>query len=155
GELSDRADLDGCVDQQVLGGLAFLERNLRSGSEVRGALRVERPRYTGERLREVIANAVVHRHYGIAGPIQVRVFTDRIEVTSPGAPPNGVTPEAMRVGVSVRRNQFLMQRLTELGLVDAVGRGVVLLYDEAAELGLPEPRITVQDAWTTVTLHLA
>ncbi len=154
GELRDRADFDGRVDQQIKGGLAFLERTIPMASEVRGVTRIERPRYSSERLREVIANAVAHRHYGIAGPIQVRVFSDRIEVTSPGAPSNGVTPEAMRLGVSVRRNQFLMQRLTELGLVDAVGRGVVLLYDEAAELGLPEPRVTVQDTWTTVTLYL-
>ncbi len=154
GELRDRADLDGRVDQLISEGLSFLERALPSASEVRGVRRVEGPRYRSERLREVIANAVAHRHYGIAGPIQVRVFADRIEVTSPGAPPNGVTPQAMRIGVSVRRNQFLMQRLNELGLVDAVGRGVVLLYDEAAELGLREPLVTVHDAWTTVTLFL-
>ncbi|HEY5194229.1 MAG TPA: ATP-binding protein [Solirubrobacteraceae bacterium] len=154
GELRDRADFDGRVDEQIMHGLAFLERTIPMVSNVRGALRVDRPRYSNERLREVIANAVAHRHYGIAGPIQLRVFADRIEVTSPGAPPNGVTPEAMRFGVSVRRNQFLMQRLTELGLVDAVGRGVVLLYDEAAELGLPEPHVAVQATWTTVTLHL-
>jgi ATP-dependent DNA helicase RecG len=153
-ELRDRADLDGRVDQQIVDGLAFLERTVPNASDVHGALRVENPRYSTERLREVIANAVAHRHYGIAGPIQVRVFTDRIEITNPGAPPNGVTPQSMRVGVSVRRNQFLMQRLTELGLVDAVGRGVVLLYDEAAALGLPEPLVTVQDTWTTVTLYL-
>jgi ATP-dependent DNA helicase RecG len=155
GELRDRADLDGRVDQQILGGLAFLERTVPNASDVRGALRIENPRYSSERLREVIANAVAHRHYGITGPVLVRVFTDRIEVASPGAPPNGVTPHGMRAGVSVRRNQFVMQRLTELRIVDAIGRGVALLYDEAAALGLPEPLVTVQDTWTTVTLYLA
>jgi ATP-dependent DNA helicase RecG len=154
GELRDRAELDGRIDRQIVDGLAFLERALPRSSDVRGARRVEHPRYRGERLREMIANAVAHRHYGIAGPIQVRVFSNRIEVTSPGAPPNGVTPQAMRVGVSVRRNQFVVQRLSELGLVDAVGRGVVLLYDEAASLGLPEPSVQVRDNWTTITLFL-
>jgi predicted HTH transcriptional regulator len=66
-----------------------------------------------------------------------------------------VTPDAMRVGVSVRRNQFVTQHLVEQGLVDAVGRGIVLLFDDAAALGLPEPRIVVKDAWTTVTLPFA
>lgn len=154
GELRDRATLDGRVDQQIVDGLAFLERTLPNASDVRGAQRVEHPRYSGDRLREVIANAVAHRHYGIAGPVLVRVFADRIEVASPGAPPNGVTPQGMRAGVSVRRNQFVMQRLTELGLVDAVGRGVVLLYDDAVSLGLREPVIAVVDTWTTVTLYL-
>jgi ATP-dependent DNA helicase RecG len=154
-ELRDRAELDGRADQQISDGLAFLERALPNASDIQGARRVERPRYSSERLREVIANAVAHRHYGIAGPIQVRVFADRIEVMSPGAPPNGVTAQAMRVGVSVRRNQFVMQRLLELGLVDAVGRGVVLLFDEAAALGLPEPAIAIRDTWTMTTLFLA
>ncbi len=154
-ELADRVEVEGRVDEQIRGGLEFILRNLRVASTVRGAERVEAARPSTESLRELIANAVAHRHYGIAGPIQVRVVADRVEVTSPGAPPNGVTPQAMRVGVSARRNQFIVAHLTSLGLVDAVGRGIVLLYEEAASLGLPEPTITVVDAWTTVALHLA
>lgn len=153
-ELRDRSGIDGRVDRQILEGLAFLERALPAPSDVHGARRMERPVYSRDGLREIIANAVAHRHYGIAGPIQLRLFADRIEVTSPGAPPNGVTPQGMRVGVSAWRNQFVMQHLQGLDLVDAVGRGVVLLYEEAAALGLPEPVVAVHDAWTTVTLFL-
>jgi predicted HTH transcriptional regulator len=152
-ELRDRAEIDGRVDEQVLSGIAFIRRALPQPSDVRGASRVERPMYSEESLREVVANAVAHRHYGIAGPINVRLFADRLEIVSPGAPPNGVTPDSMRVGVSVRRNQFVAQHLVEHGLVDAVGRGIVLLFDEAAALALPEPRIDVSDTWTTVTLQ--
>ena len=153
-ELADRAEVGGRVDEQIRGGLEFIARNLRAASTVRGGERVEAARPSTESLRELIANAVCHRHYGIAGPIQVRVFTDRIEVTNPGAPPNGVTPQAMRVGVSIWRNQFLVQHLTSLGFVDAVGRGIVLLFEEAARLGLPEPSITVVETWTTIELGL-
>jgi len=153
-ELADRVEVGGRVDEQIRGGLEFIARNLRAASTVRGAQRVEAARPSTESLRELIVNAVVHRHYGIAGPIQVRVFTDRIEVSSPGAPPNGVTPQAMRVGVSIWRNQFLVQHLTSLGLVDAVGRGIVLLFEEAASLGLPEPIITVVETWTKIEFGL-
>jgi ATP-dependent DNA helicase RecG len=113
------------------------------------------PRPSREVIREVVANAVCHRHYGIAGPIQVRVFADRIEVQSPGGLPNGVSREAMHVGVSVRRNEFILQHLAGLGIVDAVGRGVVLMYEEAIELGLSEPEIVADDAWNRITLYLA
>jgi ATP-dependent DNA helicase RecG len=154
-EMHDRAEIDGRVDEQVRSAIAFIRRALPRPSDVHGSIRVERPMYREESLREVVANAVAHRHYGIAGPINVRLFADRLEVTSPGAPPNGVTPDSMRVGVSVRRNQFVTQHLVEQGLVDAVGRGIVLLFDDAAALGLPEPRIAVNDAWTTVTLPFA
>ena len=154
-EIRDRLEAGGRVDEQIRSGVDFIERALPRPSEVKGTARMERPMYRREGLREVIANAVAHRHYGIAGPIQVRLFADRLEVTSPGAPPNGVTPASMRVGVSVRRNQFLMQHLVEHGLVDALGRGVVLLFDEANDLGLPEPSISVADAVTTTVLRFA
>jgi ATP-dependent DNA helicase RecG len=154
-ELRDRAEIDGRVDEQVRSAVAFVQRALPRPSDVHGSVRVERSMYREESLREVIANAVAHRHYGIAGPINVRLFADRLEVASPGAPPNGVTPNSMRVGVSVRRNQFVTQHLVEQGLVDAVGRGIVLLFDDAAALGLPEPRIAVNDTWTIVTLPFA
>ena len=58
----------------------------------------------------------------------------------------------MRVGVSVRRNEFLVQHLESLGLVDAVGRGVVLLLEEAAGLGLPEPTIETPEGFVALVL---
>lgn len=151
-ELTDRAEAAGRVEQQVQSAADFVERNLRASSDVEGVQRRDAPRHPPESFREAIANAVAHRHYGIAGPIQLRVFVDRVEVVSPGAPPNGVTAASMRVGVSARRNEFIFGRLAELRIVDAVGRGVVLLYEEAARLGLREPEIHIEESWTRVVL---
>lgn len=153
-ELLDRAEIRGRIDQQVRESVAFIERNLRNPSMVSGLTREDAPRPSRESLRELIANAIAHRHYGIAGPTQARVYADRVEVMSPGGLPNGVTPAAMRVGVSVRRNEFLVQHLESLGFVDAVGRGVVLLLEEAAGLGLPEPTIETPEGFVVVTLFL-
>lgn len=116
--------------------------------------RTETPRPSTETFREIVANAVAHRHYGIDGPCQLRVFSDRVEVQSPGGLPNGVTPESMRVGVSVRRNPFLVSRLAELGLVDAVGRGFVLVVEDAIGLGLAEPTVLAADTYVQVTVSL-
>lgn len=151
-ELLDRAEIGGRIDQQVSDSVSFIERNLRNPSTVSGLTRADAPRPSRESLREVIANAIAHRHYGVAGPTQVRVFGDRVEVLSPGGLPNGVTPAAMRVGVSVRRNAFLVQHLESLGLVDAVGRGVVLLLEDAARIGLPEPTIETPEGFVVVTV---
>lgn len=152
-EMVDHHDATGRVDEQIEAAVAFVMRNLRNGSSVEGTRRVSTARLSRESFREVVANAVGHRHYGITGPVQLRVFSDRVEIVSPGAPPNGVTPASMRAGVSVRRNQFVFARLVELGLVDAVGRGLVLLFEEAADLGLPEPEISVEEgAWTRLVL---
>jgi ATP-dependent DNA helicase RecG len=153
-ELLDHAEIGGRLDEQIVASAAFIERNLRSASSVEGLKRMNVPRPSPESFREVVANAVTHRHYGIAGPTHIRVYADRVEVVSPGQLPNGVTPDAMRVGVSVRRNQFLVQHLEALGLVDAVGRGVVLLVEEAAQDGLPGPKIETPEGFVAVTLFL-
>lgn len=155
-ELLDRRDFGGRVEEQIHEAVGFIERNLRAPSKVSGLTKQDEARHPIESFREAVANAVAHRHYGITGPSHVRIFVDRVEVLSPGAPPNGVSPQSMRVGVSVRRNEFILAQLVELGVVDAVGRGVVLLYEEAAARGLPEPEITVEENWTTLTLrHLS
>jgi ATP-dependent DNA helicase RecG len=151
-ELIDRGEAAGRVEQQVQSAADFVERNLRASSDVEGLERRDAPRHSPESFREVIANAVAHRHYGIAGPSQLRVFVDRVEVVSPGAPPNGVTATSMRIGVSARRNEFIFGRLAELRIVDAVGRGIVLLYEEAARLGLRDPEIHIEESWTRVVL---
>ena len=153
-ELLDRAEIGGRLDDQIADAVRFVERNLRHPSGVAGAHRVERAQPSLESVREVVANAVAHRHYGIAGPIQLRVFADRLEVVSPGGLPNGVTPEAMRLGLSIRRNEFIMQHLARAGLVDALGRGVLLIYEEAAARGLREPEIVPTETATRVTLFL-
>jgi ATP-dependent DNA helicase RecG len=97
-------------------------------------------------------DAVAHRDYGVTGPVQIRVFPDRLEVVSPGGLPNGVTPEAMRVGVSVHRNPFLVEFLRIRHIIDAYGRGVVLLVEEAARLGLPEPSINAPNGFVEVVV---
>ncbi len=152
-DVLDRLDATGRVEQQIELAASFVERNLRAPSTVESLTRQEEARHPPESFREAVANAVAHRHYGIAGPSHLRVFSDRVEIMSPGAPPNGVSPESMRVGVSVRRNEFILARLAELGVVDAVGRGVVLLYEEAAARGLPEPEIEIEENWTRLVLR--
>ncbi len=77
-------------------------------------------------LREVIANAVVHRDYGItASKILVDIFRDRIEVASPGELPNSLTPEKVLSGGVIRsRNEKIANYLLAMGLVESRGRGI-------------------------------
>jgi ATP-dependent DNA helicase RecG len=153
-ELLDRLDVGGRIDEQIEAAASFVERNVARPSRVEGLVRIEAERPSIASIREVLTNAVAHRHYGIAGPCQVRVFTDRVEVVSPGGLPNGVTVEGMRVGLSVRRNPAIFQHLASLGYADAVGRGVALLVDDALARELPEPRIEASETWVLVTLFL-
>lgn len=153
-ELQDKVDAAGRIDQQIGVATAFIDNNVARSSVLRGVQRQDAPRPSLETFRELIANAVAHRHYGIGGPVQLRVFANRIEVVSPGGLPNGVTPAAMRLGLSVRRNQFLIQHLAQLGIVDAIGRGVALMFEEAAARGLPPPELHAEEAATRVVIPI-
>lgn len=51
-------------------------------------------------IRELIVNAVVHRNYIENSCIQIAIYDDRLEVTSPGGFPKGVTIDRVKSGFS-------------------------------------------------------
>jgi ATP-dependent DNA helicase RecG len=76
-------------------------------------------------LREAIVNAIAHRDYTINAPIRVLIFTDRIEIHSPGKLPNTVTVESIKVGGShVLRNPNIYNILSKMKMVTDLGSGV-------------------------------
>ncbi|NSW45795.1 MAG: putative DNA binding domain-containing protein [Bacteroidales bacterium] len=76
-------------------------------------------------LREAIVNAIAHRDYTINAPIRVLIFTNRVEIRSPGRLPNTVTVESIKVGGShVLRNPTIYNMLLKMGLVTDLGSGV-------------------------------
>jgi ATP-dependent DNA helicase RecG len=77
-------------------------------------------------IREAVANAVIHRDYGITGSkILVDIFRDRVEITSPGELPNSLTPEKVLAGGNIRsRNEKLANFLLVMRAVESRGRGI-------------------------------
>jgi ATP-dependent DNA helicase RecG len=76
-------------------------------------------------LREAVVNAIAHRDYTIIAPIRVLIFTDRVEIHSPGKLPNTVTIESMKVGGShVLRNPTIYNILIKMRMVTDLGSGV-------------------------------
>jgi predicted HTH transcriptional regulator len=81
--------------------------------------------YDRKALGEAVVNAIAHRDYSLSGSqIRVFVFADRVEVRSPGRPPNAVTLENIRLGVHAERNRRLATLLTQLGQMSAIGTGI-------------------------------
>ena len=62
-------------------------------ASVIGSSGIESKKYPEVTLHEIIANAVLHRDYSIAADIQIRIYTDRIEIESPGKLPGHITPK--------------------------------------------------------------
>lgn len=79
-------------------------------------------------IREAVVNAVAHRDYSLSQrKIQVYVFSDRIEITSPGKLANTLTLAKIRYGNSAPRNIFLVKFLDNLRYFDGLGRGIPMM----------------------------
>ena len=103
----------------------FVRRNTTPSAHLEGARRIDRWEFPEEAVREAVVNALVHRDYSIAGTdIMLAIFSDRLEVVSPGRLPNTVTPTGMRLGQRYARNQTLVNVMRDYGYVDARGMGV-------------------------------
>ena len=103
----------------------FVRRNTTPSAYLQGARRIDRWDYPENVVREAVVNALVHRDYSIAGTdIMLVIFSDRLEVISPGRLPNTVTPAGMRLGMRYARNQTLVNVMRDYGYVDARGMGV-------------------------------
>ena len=123
-EPSDRKDCRGRLLDVIDQAVRFVDLHLPTPHRIRGLEPEPRPELPREVLREAVVNAVVHRDYTIHGPIRIFVFDDRIDVHTPGRPPNGVDAGAMRAGVHVPRNPTLYARVADAGLVTRAGTGI-------------------------------
>ncbi len=80
--------------------------------------------YPREAIRETVINALVHRDWTRTVDIEVVVYSDHLEVTSPGAMPNSMTIEKMLAGQRSPRNPMLVDVMKDYGYIDARGMGV-------------------------------
>ena len=112
---------NGLVEQA----LDFVQRNTRVAVEAQGGRRVERPVYPPDALREGIVNALIHRDYLLTSTdIELALYSDRLEIVSPGRLPNGITPDRMRAGTRAARNQILKDMMRDYRYLEHMGMGI-------------------------------
>ena len=75
-------------------------------------------------LREAVINAIVHNDYTLEVPPKFEFFDDRIEITSFGSLPQGMSEDEFFEGFSVPRNKELMRVFRDLDMVEYLGSGV-------------------------------
>ena len=103
----------------------FVRRNTTPTARIEGGRRIDRWEYPGIVIREAVVNALVHRDYSISGTdIMLAIYSDRLEIQSPGRLPNTVTIDGMKSGMRYARNQTLVNIMRDYGYVDARGMGV-------------------------------
>ena len=143
----------GLVEQS----LDFCRRNMSVVGTLReGARRVEKYDYPIDVIREAVVNALVHRDYLFPyTDIELTIYKNRMEIISPGKPPNGITPERMRDGGRATRNQLLKDTMRDYGYVENMGMGIPRkIIKGMKEHNQTEPELIVEDDRFTVRLFV-
>lgn len=108
-------------------------------------IREEKQEYPNKVIRELLINAFIHRDYSIEGSnIRVFIFKNYLEIRSPGLIPNFLTVEKMKMGVNFYRNPVLMSYFYDMGLIERLGRGIRLSFQEMKRHNNTEPEIVEQ-----------
>jgi ATP-dependent DNA helicase RecG len=80
--------------------------------------------YPRDAVREAVVNALIHRDWTRSVDIEIGLYSDRLEINSPGAMQNSMTIEKMKAGQRSPRNPILVEVMRDYGYVDARGMGV-------------------------------
>jgi ATP-dependent DNA helicase RecG len=146
----DRQELDGGLLDNVERTMMFLERNLRLRYKIEGLYREEILEIPPDALREAVLNAVIHRDYHFdTAWITVKIFRDRVEISSPGGLPPGLNAEEFGKK-SVHRNKLLAEMFHRLGEVERAGSGIRNIRNAAKAAGLPPPGFEFTTFFTVV-----
>ncbi len=149
-DVLDRKDFDGGLVADIEDALRFVERNTRTAWRIEGLQRTNIHEYPMKAVREAITNAVMHRDWFVDGAnVFVEVYSDRLEVTSPGSLPKGMTLGDLGQK-SVRRNALIADLLHRIEFIEKAGTGIRRIRAEAREQGCPEPEFLETGFFSTV-----
>ena len=106
-------------------------------------------------FREAVANALVHRTWDVSAHVRIAMFQDRIEVSSPGGLPSGISEREYLDGqVSKLRNPILGNVFFRLRLIERFGTGVLRIRDAYRGSGR-QPKFEVYDNSICTVLPLS
>ena len=135
----DRREYTGPIWEQIEEAFQFVLRNIHLGATIVGIYRQDVYEIPPDAIRELIINAAVHRSYLDHGNIQVAVYDNRLEITSPGKLPMGQTLERMKEGYSQIRNEALAYAFSYMNLIEHWGSGIPRIIGKVKAAGLREP----------------
>lgn len=164
---TDTQDIYGPIQEQIGQALAFARRNMQIAA-VKAPTRQDLPQYSEAALFEAIVNAVVHRDYSVhSGRIRIAMFSDRVEINSPGGLPNSLTVDSMGEMQSTRNETLtsILRRIPAAGiagagereyLMERRGDGITIIRRETQALcGRPPEFELINDAELRVTIPAA
>jgi ATP-dependent DNA helicase RecG len=123
-EFIDQYDTEGSILEAMKEIPKFIRRNTAQGAEITQIQRQDIPEYSPLVIREILANALVHADYSIRGMhSRIMIYSDRMEIESPGMLPFGYTLEDFFSGVSHVRNKVIARVFREFRMIEEWGTG--------------------------------
>jgi len=117
-----------------------------------GLFRKEIRHYNKDVVRELLINAFAHKSYTISGDIFISVYSDRLEIQSPGGLPLGVTKENI-LHQRQRRNPKLIDTFTAMNLMEGEGSGYDLIYEKLSHDAKRFPVIENDINYVNITIY--
>ncbi|MDA8165463.1 MAG: putative DNA binding domain-containing protein, partial [Desulfobacteraceae bacterium] len=116
-----------------------------------GLFHFEYRTYPETSLREALLNSLCHADYRIAGPVMIKQYSNRLEISNNGGFIAGITPENILHHPPAARNPLLVEALARLRLVNRSNLGVSRMYEALLIEGKEPPIIAEIGESVTVT----
>ncbi len=150
-----KQEITGTLPQQLRQAETFVRENMKSAVRITGLTREESPEYPLEAVRELLVNAIAHRDYMNEGDsIHLHIFSNRLEVHSPGLLPGPVTLSNL-LEARFSRNPIIVQVLSDLGFIERLGYGLDRVMKVMSENHLQPPSFQETAGTFRVTLSNA
>ena len=150
-----KREIGGTLPDQLRQAELFVRENLDSTVNLSGLAHRESWALPLEAVRELLVNAVAHRDYNLQGDmIHLNIFSDRLEVHSPGKLPGPVTLDNL-LEARFSRNAVIVQMLADMGFIERLGYGLDRVMSLMRQYGLQPPHFEEIGGTFRVTLYAA
>lgn len=113
-----------CLVKATKAVLDKLSLENRTFTQITAKERLERKMLHPVALREAVINAIVHNDFTREVPPKFELFSDRLEITSVGSIPAGLSQDEFFMGYSIPQNKELMRVFKDLDIVEQMGSGI-------------------------------
>lgn len=117
---------------ELLADIAFSGSVTHQLEGVRNWLLQMKKQIPSKLIYEMAANAIIHRDYSLAGETVIRIYSGKAQIVSLGGIPNGLSPDDIRMGISVPRNPILADALRTKGFCMLSGSGMTQFSEYCA-----------------------
>lgn len=117
----DKKEFYGPAYKLIEDTIIFIYNHLHTGMEINGIVGTTTYEIEPSIIRELLNNAVNHRSYSDESAIQVSIYDDRLEITSPGSLYSDLTIEEITSGRSKPRNKIITRIFREMGIIEEWG----------------------------------